>query len=308
MPPPRLQGPPAMLAAMLLFSTMGACVKLASAGYGAGEIVFWRSVVSVGVMVAVCRRQGLALRTPVPAMQATRSLTGALALGLFYASITGLPLATAITLNYTSSIWIAFGLLAAALLRPGRARPDPRLVGSVLLGFAGAALLLRPTVGEGQWPYGLAGLLSGVAAAASYLQVAALTRHGEPDERTVFYFSIGGLAVGAAMAGAQGWHALTPGGVGLLLAVGVLAAFAQTLLTRAYGSGQPLVSASLQYTGIAFSSLYGLLLFHDRFSLAWALGVALVALAGCGATWLRARSSGPASLPSQVPPGGDAPP
>ncbi len=279
-----------MLLAMLLFSTMGACVKLASGHYGAGEIVFYRSVVSMLVMVAVSRRAGLALRTSVPALQVTRSLTGATGLGLFFYAITGLPLATAITLNYTSSIWIAFFLTAGAVLMRAQ-HPDKRLVIMVLLGFAGTSLILRPTAGAGQWWHGVAGLLSGVAAAASYLQTARLNRAGEPEERIVLYYSMGGILIGGAMAAAEGWHPLTGDGIVLLLAVGVLAAFAQTLLTRAYARGNPLVSASLQYTGIVFSSIFGVLLFGDALTVGWASGVLLIVLAGCTATWLRSRAA-----------------
>ncbi|MED5618494.1 DMT family transporter [Ideonella sp. BN130291] len=284
----RLSGPPAMLLAMLLFSTMGACVKLASAWYSAGEIVFYRSIIASLVVVVVMRRRGTAVGTQVPGLHFTRSGAGAVALGLFFYGITGLPLATAITLNYTSSVWMAFFLVAMALASRS-ARPDVRLVAAVLLGFVGAALVLQPSLGPAQWRHGLAGLLSGVVAAVSYLQVARLSRLGEPDERIVFYFSLSGIVVGAAMAFGSGWHGHTLPGVALLLAVGVLAAFAQTLLTRAYASGNPLVSGSLQYTGIVFSSLYGLLLFHDSPSWPWALGVVLIVVSGCGATWLRSR-------------------
>ena len=42
------------------------------------------------------------------------------------------------------------------------------------------------------------GLLSGVIAATAYLQVTALGRIGEPEYRIVFYFSLGGVAAGAA--------------------------------------------------------------------------------------------------------------
>ena len=51
-----------------------------------------------------------------------------------------LPLATAITLNYTSPIWLA---LLSTLLLGERFRP--RLVLAIVVGFAGIALLLQPT-------------------------------------------------------------------------------------------------------------------------------------------------------------------
>ena len=103
-----------------------------------------------------------------------------------------------------------------------------------------------------------------MVSAAGYLQVAALGRVGEPESRIVFYFSAGSILGGAALSNLTGWHSHTWGGVGLLLTVGVLATAAQLMLTRAYTRGRTLVNASLQYLGIGFSFLYGVVLFDER--------------------------------------------
>ena len=132
------------------------------------------------------------------------------------------------------------------------------------------------------------GLLSGLFAALAYMQVSALGRAGEPDGRVVFYFSIGSAAGGGLMAmAADGWHAHTWQGLGVLLAVGILATLAQLLLTRAYRTGNMLVNASLQYLGIVWAFLYGVLLFDDRVTVLSVLGMGLIALAGIIATRLR---------------------
>ena len=94
-----------MVAASLLFALMGACVKLASAQYGAGEIVLYRSLVGLVLMTVVLRWRGISWRTRVPAMHFLRSLSGATALCMWFYAIGGLPLATAMTLNYMSSAW-----------------------------------------------------------------------------------------------------------------------------------------------------------------------------------------------------------
>ena len=60
-----------MLGASLLFSLMGVCVKYASARYGAGEIVFYRSVVGMTLMLAALRLRGTGWRTPVLLSDAT---------------------------------------------------------------------------------------------------------------------------------------------------------------------------------------------------------------------------------------------
>jgi len=287
-----MSAPLLMVLASLLFATMGVCVKLASAYYGAGEIVMYRGLVGTLFLFAMTRVKGLSLKTTVPAMHFWRSLSGVIALSLWFFAISKLPLATAMTLNYMSSVWMALFLIGGAVLM-GAAKVDPRLIITVLLGFLGVGLVLQPAMEDQQVWHGLAGLASGMLSAMAYLQVTSLGRAGEPEYRIVFYFSMGGVVAGAltTIASHGGWHGHTWTGAALLLAVGVLATAAQLLMTRAYGTGKPLVNASLQYLGIVFSALYGVLLFGDRLGLASWIGILLIVGAGLGATLLRARNT-----------------
>ena len=280
-----------MVLASLLFATMGVCVKLASAHYATGEIVFYRGLTGALMMLAYARWQRGTLRTAVPAMHFWRSLSGVTALCLWFYALGNLPLATAMTLNYMSSVWMALFLLGGAVML-GSARVDGRLIAAVLLGFAGVALILRPTIEHDQLWHGLIGLLSGMVSATAYLQVTALGRAGEPEYRIVFFFSIGGVVAGALSAL---WTGISPhrsvSGVLLLLAVGLLATVAQLLMTRAYSTGGTLVNASLQYLGIAFAFTYGVLLFDDRVTGMALAGMALIVAAGIAATQLRRRAA-----------------
>lgn len=281
-----------MVAATFLFATMGVCVKLASDLYDASEIVMYRGCVGVLMMAVICVMRGQTLRTKVPAMHFWRSLSGVIALSLWFYAIGKLPLATAITLNYMSSIWMALFLIGGAVML-GAARIDWRLIASVLLGFAGVALVLRPTLDQQQLWHGLAGLLSGMLSAMAYLQVTALGRAGEPEDRVVFYFSVGGVTAGVistaalALSGNGQPHSHTLKGALLLLAVGLLATTAQLLMTRAYARGTPLVNACLQYLGIVFSVVYGALLFRDPITPMALGGIALIIAAGLAASLLR---------------------
>jgi drug/metabolite transporter (DMT)-like permease len=284
-----------MVTASLLFATMGVAVKLASALYGAGEIVMYRGMVGALALVLLSRARGLSLATPVPAMHFWRGLVGVSALCLWFYSIGGLPLAAAMTLNYMSSVWMALFLLGGAVLL-GAARIDGRVVATVLVGFVGVACILRPTLERDQLWHGLMGLLSGLLSAMAYLQVAALGRAGEPETRVVFYFSLGGVLAGGVIALVTGGFAAhTPRGVLLLLAVGLLAVVAQMCMTRAYTVGRPLVNASLQYLGIAFSFGYGVLLFDDPVTPLAIAGMLLVVGAGLAAARLRQPAAGPAA-------------
>jgi drug/metabolite transporter (DMT)-like permease len=284
-----------MFLASFLFATMGVCVKLASVHYAPGEIVFYRGLFGALSIAGLSRWHGGSLRTAIPAMHFWRSLSGVCALMLWFYSIAELPLATAITLNYMSSVWMALFLIGGAVMLGGvgpasALRVDGRLVGTVLLGFAGVAMVLRPTMEHDKlWP-GLIGLLSGMLAAMAYLQVTALGRAGEPEYRVVFYFSIGSMVAGLATMLWTGAHAHTAIGVLWLLAVGVLATVAQWMMTRAYTTGRTLVNASLQYLGIAWSFVYGVFIFADPITPMALGGMALIVAAGLAATLLRSHT------------------
>jgi S-adenosylmethionine uptake transporter len=81
-------------------------------------------------------------------------------------------------------------------------------------------------------------------------------------------------------------------GLGLILAVGILATTAQLLMTRAWAIGHPLVNAALQYLGIAFSVALGVWVFDDPLGAATLLGMALIVCAGIAATQVRTRAPG----------------
>ncbi|RPE64599.1 S-adenosylmethionine uptake transporter [Tibeticola sediminis] len=281
-----------MVVASLMFALMSVCIKFASAHFNVAEIVAWRGAIGIAFMAAWCRAQGVSVRTRVPMMHVWRSVVGVLSLASWFYAIAHLPLATAMTLNYMSGVWVA-AFLVGGTLAMGRlqdlARQGP-IVLTVLAAFTGVVLLLRPTIEQNQLFAGLIGLLSGLGAAFAYLQVAALGRVGEPEARTVLYFSVGATLagfVGMAFTGTSPWtwpQALW------LLPIGVLAALGQLAMTRAYTRGATLVVANLQYSGIVFAALFGLWLFGDRIApMGWA-GMGIIVASGIAATVLRARA------------------
>ena len=276
-----------MSASSFLFATMGVCVKFASSYFTSAELVFYRGVLGMAFMAAYARARGTPLASRYPAMHAWRSVIGVVSLSAWFYAIAHLPLATAMTLNYMSSVWIAAFLVGAALMAwkpattqtaengrsagppqarpapsggrelreanerggnssagppqarpapsggrelreanerggnssagPPQARPAPsggsalhavKSVGAIpsqgprvlaiLASFAGVVMLLRPAIDQDQTFAGLIGLLSGLGAAFAYMQVMAISRIGEPETRTVFYFAVGTTVAGGA--------------------------------------------------------------------------------------------------------------
>jgi S-adenosylmethionine uptake transporter len=281
-----------MVLAALFFATMGVGIKVASASFNTFELVFYRGVVSVVFMAIVVLSRGRGLRTPVPMMHAWRSLIGVLSLGAWFFSIAHLPLATAMTLNYMSGIWIAAFIVGGAILYGQNAQRQGPLLLTVLSGFVGVVLMLHPTIEQNQLFAGLIGLLSGIASAMAYLQVTALGRVGEPEDRTVFYFAVAttiGGALGLMFTGFSPWAQVTWQAAAWLVPIGLLASLGQWCMTRAYSQGATLVVANLQYSGIVFATIYSVLLFGDQIPAMGWLGMMLIVVSGIAATVLRTR-------------------
>ncbi len=284
-----------MLCASFLFAIMGVCVKLASDLYPTSEIVMFRGLIGVLCMLALLRCNGGTLRTRFAREHLWRGAVGVASLWCWFYSFSKLPLAMSVTLNYTSPIWIAMILFAIGWWR-GKNRLEWCFTAAIAASFAGVTLLLQPSLHADQWVGGLFALGSGVLSALAYLQVRRLGLMGEPEYRVVFYFSLVGL--GSGLAGtliatgnpAALLHAHSVRGIALLLGVGISATAAQVAMTRAFRLGNTLVTANLQYSGIVFSSLLGLLIWGDALGLSSWLGIAIILTSGVSATYYNARN------------------
>lgn len=265
-----------MIAASLLFACMGVCVKLGSAHFSTGELVFYRGFVGLLLMAVLARWQGIAYATPHWRRQLSRGLSGTVSLMCYFIAIGILPLATAVTLNYTSPLFVAL-LLALWFREPvGRG-----LFGAVALGFAGVVVLLQPTLRPEQWLGAAAGLGSGLVASLAYLNVRELGRLGEPETRTVLWFSLVTSLFGLPWAVFAGnLHGLTLEGAAILLGVGGFGGCAQLAMTRAYRYGKTVVAANLSYSTVVFSSLFGVLLWDEALPWTSLLAIAIIVASG----------------------------
>lgn len=289
-----------MLFATFTFAAMGVCVKLASDLYSTSEIVMYRGIIGTLLLYALVRLNGWTVKTTLPWQHAWRGIVGVAALWMWFYSVGVLPLAMSMTLNYTAPIWIAAFLFILAL-KQKHARFEWKLAAAILASFLGILLLLRPTINDGQLGAGIIALASGLLSALAYLQVRRLGHMGEPEYRVVFYFSVTGILGGllgillAPLVGPDAQsnllHAHTPRGAVLLLAIGILAAVAQMAMTRAYRLGNALLTANLQYTGIVFSSLWGIAIWGEALDMPGWFGIALIMASGVAATFYNVRNA-----------------
>ncbi len=277
-----------MLAASFLFAVLAAAVKLGSPEIGTFSMIFYRGLFGVVLLYAWAKARGKSLATPCLWSHVKRSGAGTIALAMWLYSVTFLPLSTGMTLNYTSPIFMAAILIAAGVLH--RRPIEWKLVGAVLLGFAGVVEVLRPEVNaRDMWP-ALIGLGSGLLSAVAYIQIKELSELHEPEWRVVFYFSVCNLIFGLV------GHLLfepadtyTVKSTACVFAVGLSACLAQVAMTRSFGAGNLLVSSVLSFSGIIFACLIGAVVWGDAITIQSAVGIAIIIVAGVCASLLTKR-------------------
>ncbi|ETF00374.1 membrane protein [Advenella kashmirensis W13003] len=270
-----------MLVASFMFAIMGASVKLASEHAASlSLVILFRGLPSVVLLVIWALLTRKSLKPKSIRLHLMRNVFGVGAMWMAFYGYSVLPLATSTSLNYTSPLFIA-----GFLLLSGRAANDIVRTIAVGLGFAGVLLILRPSITEDQWFACALGLTAGACGAVAMMQVRQLGTIGEPIWRTVMFFSI--FVTGTSLVGIKAHGIGEPDIVAwvALLVCGLSGLFGQLALTRAFGSGSPLLSAALQYTTIIFSACIGILVWQNAPDvLAW-LGMAMVIMAGLLSAW-----------------------
>jgi drug/metabolite transporter (DMT)-like permease len=265
-----------MIVASLLFACMGVCVKLGSALFSTGELVFYRGFIGLLMMAILLRWQRIAFSTPHWRLQLSRGVSGTIALMCYFFALGILPLATAVTLNYTSPLFVAM-LLALWF----KERVGPALFAAVGLGFLGVVVLLKPTLQPQQWPGAVSGLSSGLIASLAYINVRELGRTGEPEARTVLWFSLITSVFGMPWAlSSAHLHSISVEGAAILIGVGGFGGCAQLAMTRAYRYGKTIVAANLAYSTVIFSSLFGAVLWDERLPWTSVMAIAVIITSG----------------------------
>jgi len=280
-----------MLLASAMFAVMGSFVKLgAEHGASLPQVVLFRGLPSVILLLLWARAGRQSIIPSSWRLHLWRNLSGVTSMWLGFFAISHLPLATATSLNYTAPLFIACWMLGW-----GGAQRDPVRIAAVALGFLGVIAVLRPSITQDQWLAALLGLGAGAMSAIAMLQIRQLGRIGEPEWRTVLFFSVAVCVSSVVGLGMEGWGHADMAGYLSLVGVGTTGLFGQLALTRAFGHGSALLTAALQYTTIIFAALIGMGFWGDHLdNLAWA-GMTLIICAGLLSVWRTMREPAPSA-------------
>lgn len=262
-----------MLVAICMFSSMDALAKHLMTGLPPLQVVWARYAMhTVLAVMILAPRLGTALRTRTPGLQLLRSAFLFGATMSFFTAISVMPLGAATAVMNIHPMLLTLG--AALVLGE---RLGTRRIVAIVLGFAGALIIIRP--GVGIFSTGaLYPVLGGICYAAYALSTRVL---GQADGivTSFLYTALVGTLV-ASVAVPAVWVGPSLYQWVLMVGLGALAAAGQYALIRALNLAEAGVVAPFGYAGVVFSSLYGLVLYGEVPDLWTVLGALVIMGAG----------------------------
>lgn len=248
------------LVGIFLVTALSAIVHAIGPAVQLGEIIFWRSAISLLpiLLYMALRGQLHSLRTKHPGQHLVRGLLGAAAMAFSFLSLMWLPVANATAIGFLGPV---LSLPLAALLLKERIGPRPVI--AVVIGFAGMMVMVAHAISAPQ-PGQLVGVLAGLGfaftMALSRVQIRAMTAH-ESTGAIAFSFALIAALCGLALAPPWTWTMPDARIMGLLLACGLMGGVAHIATTEAMARVTVSALAAFEFTGLIWAAMFDLLIF-----------------------------------------------
>lgn len=275
-----------MLFASLLFALMGAFAKELSSSMSSLEVVFFRNVFGVALILISIYKKPLSQIGGKPWLLIFRGAVGFSALLFFFYNIANISLGEAMTFSKTSTIFTAIFAYIFVKEKLG----FKGWIG-VFVGFIGILFITKfdgSALDKTDW----LGILSGVGAGLAYTSIRDLRKYYDSRAIVLSFMSIGTIGpiilMGVSefyvnekydfilgsfvMPEASDWI--------YIISLGVVATFAQIYMTKAYSVAKAGIIGTISYANIVFSIIIGLFL-GDKFPDIWILfGIMLIVISG----------------------------
>ncbi|HSH47692.1 MAG TPA: DMT family transporter [Halomonas sp.] len=280
---PTLKGILYMCAGVLCLALGDAITKWLGASYSPLQIIFFRTLVSLPLIVLIARFSGgvRKVSTKRPGVHLLRGLIFTGTMICFMWGLTLLPLAEATAIIFAAPLFVT--LLSVPLLKE---RVDAPTMLATLLGFAGVIIVVRPGADSFQ-----PATLIVVAAAVFYaLTLITARRYGSREHlwAMVFYTTLIPLLASAAT---LPWVWKTPALAAwpLFVLAGILGVGAMAGITMAFRYAPAALAAPFDYTGLVWAVLLGWWIW-DEVPDVWVLvGGSVVIFSGLLIAWREGR-------------------
>lgn len=277
-----------MLLSAFISALNGAIAKILGEDLSALEIVFFRNLIGVLIVLALLRHTPPTLPGGKPHLLFLRGFFGFSAMILFFYTVTVIPLGEAITLNKTSPLFVSILVFFLLGERLGRYTAT-----ALLIGFSGVILISKPEGMLMNYEHFL-GLLGGFFAASAYATIKTIRDVYDARVVVLSFMGVGTLmplllfALSPFIDAPASLAFLFPDFVWphapklwiLIALMALVSTLSQWLLTKAYSFSRAGVIGAVSYTNIPFAVGFGIMLgdaFPDIY--VW-LGIGMIILAG----------------------------
>ena len=265
-----IQGALWVLGAAVCFSVMATITKYLGQTFNSFEIAFFRALFGLFAVVPFVLRMGLGkLKTKRLGMHGLRGLLGTSAMMCGFYAFTHLSFADAVSLSYVRSLF----LIPLAVLFLGEVVRRRRWAATAV-GFIGVLVMLRP---GGEIEFAAFVALGGALLVAVVTVLIKKLSSTERPETLLFYFGIISTPL-ALLPALAVWQTPGAGELGLLMAIGAIAASGQYCMIRGFASGEATAILPFDYSRLLFATGIGILIFAEIPD-AWTIVGALIIVA-----------------------------
>lgn len=258
-----------MCMATLISSFSGALVRELAGQIPTFELVFFRNLIAVAVLIPIVRRQGVGLpgraQWPVYGM---RILFAFCAMVFLFYALARMPIADVYALQYTIPL---FTILLAVLFLGQKA--DRHAWAACFIGFAGTLIVMRPGIIEITLA-ALGAITAAFLSAGSNTTIKILSRT-ENAESITLWTNIGMLPL-AFIPMLFVWVTPTAEQWPLIIGVGVISSIGGYCFTRAVSSADARIVQPFQFSRMIFATAIGWIMFSELPDLWTWVGAAVI--------------------------------
>jgi drug/metabolite transporter (DMT)-like permease len=281
-----LKGIACKVVASLLFALMFAAIRWLGPYFPIGEIVFFRSLFGIPVIVAAAFVMGgpSLLATQRIDSHALRSIAGTISMFCNFAAYIYLPLADATAIGFAAPLFV---VILAALVLSERVRAYRW--SAVIAGFIGVLIIAGPEADvSGAAFYGaLFALVGAGLTAVAMIFLRRMSAH-EHSITIAFYYTLTTTVI-SLMTVFLGWNIPSPGEALLLVLTGLTGGVGQLFLSFSYRYGEASALAPFDYAAMIWAVVLGYFLFGELPAAQVWLGGAIVIAAGLLILWRERR-------------------
>ena len=275
-----------MLFASLMFAFMGAAAKELSDTMSSVEVVFFRNVFGVFLILISIYNSPLKQIGGKFWLLVFRGMAGFIALLFFFYNIAEISLGEAMTFSKTSTIFTA--ILAYFLLKE---KLGTRGWTGVFIGFIGIVFVTEFD-GSSLEKTDYLGILSGVGAELAYTSVRELRKFYDSRAIVLSFMTIGTIGplllmiistfyANESLDFMLGTFVMPqPNDWIYIILLGIFATLAQIYMTKAYSYAKAGIIGTISYSNILFSIILGLFLGDNFPSISIVFGILLIVLSG----------------------------